>query len=97
MTLSLSQQVRNRDLIDHAFAAAGKICFFCKKDIDRRTVGSLHWHHLEGPKLGDIRKMFTKVSPTKLEQELKKCVPAHRECLDAHDTTSGSTGSQAGG
>ncbi len=84
MTLSLTQQVRNRDLIDQSFADAGKKCCFCKKEIDRNIVGLLHWHHVDGPKLGEIWRMFTRASPTKLQQELKKCLPAHRECHNEH-------------
>lgn len=94
MTLSISQQVRNRDLIDDAFAKSGGTCYFCQNEIDRSVVGLLRWHHIEGPKLGEIGKMFTKVSPTKLEQELKKCVPAHRECYNKHHKNAESAGSK---
>jgi hypothetical protein len=94
MTLSISQQVRNRDLIDYAFAKSGGTCYFCENEIDRSVVGLLRWHHIEGPRLGEIGKMFTKVSPTKLEQELKKCVPAHRECHNKHHENLGLTGSE---
>lgn len=94
MPLSISQQVRNRDLIDDAFAKSEGNCYFCKYKIDRSVVGLLHWHHIEGPKLGEIRKMFTKASPTKLEQELKKCVPAHRECHNKHHKNSGAAAAE---
>jgi len=94
MTLSISQQVRNRDLIDDAFAKNEGTCYFCQNEIDRSVVGLLRWHHITGPKLGEIGKMFTKVSPTKLEQELKKCVPAHRECHHKYHKNAESAGSE---
>ncbi|MBJ7527139.1 MAG: hypothetical protein JHD10_07865 [Sphingomonadaceae bacterium] len=100
MPLSTSQKLRNEELVTKAFVDANMLCFFCEKYIDRSAHQdphpySLAWHHVKGPKEGAISDMRCNATPTKLEAELQKCVPAHKFCHDKHHKKYPRLGGQA--
>lgn len=100
MSLSTSQKLRNVELVTKAFVDANMLCFFCKKHIDRSAHQephpySLAWHHVKGPKEDAIANMRCNATPTRLEAELQKCVPAHKFCHEKYHEKYPRLGGQA--